>query len=585
MECNLLPKIIPSSPSICRWILVLSLTYWSIQTSTKLVCAFRMPAKSKNIASRITHVDSSRITTIHYPQSHNGPTPAMIATSLSATIAIEKGSSSALGDDDDNNDDEEDTDEDDDMGFGDDNMLLLIQEDEDEQAQIEEISRDIQQQPAGRRRKKKGSNSAMRDPQFLRKRTSDLVKASNEMMQKAQYLQAEDIDCIMPTYAESSLSGDSMSASTVPYTADDYDCANLKGIIGKNMKVERKTFHFLLDAWAFSNEDDSAEKAIQLLECMEQSCGRISSVSATPLMNESLLFLEPDVRSYTKTMNAIARCGAINAGVQAEVIFQRMKKYGIEPNSFTYTALIQAHANSGASIRAHELLQILIQRFELEYQEHERGHNNIHNTFVTQSLSSPLGSTTLLQPTAKAFQAVMSAYSKAGQPENVEIVVSQIEKLYDKYSDTLFGSTTAFRPNHFHYNTLISAWANSQETYGAERAEYVLERMKKYVQPTTVSYNAVIDAYAKFGLADKAEALLRTMLDNDGSSAPKPNTRSFNSVMNAWAKSKHIDNALNAELILDLMEKRYEQGDGNVRPDVHSFCTVINGKLFSGILL
>ena len=46
----------------------------------------------------------------------------------------------------------------------------------------------------------------------------------------------------------------------------------------------------------------------------------------------------------------------------------------------------------------------------------------------------------------------------------------------------------------------------------------------------------------------------------------------------AWAKSRDADAALNAEDLLELMEKRYEEGDKDVRPDVHSFCTVINGE-------
>jgi len=130
------------------------------------------------------------------------------------------------------------------------------------------------------------------------------------------------------------------------------------------------------------------------------------------------------------------------------------------------------------------------------------------------------------------------------------------------------------KPNAYNYNALISAWAAAGN---AETAKQVLERMQRVVKPTVVSFNAVIDAYAKAGQAQAAEELLRHMMDDDDS-LPSPNTRSFNSVINAWAKSGEEGAATHAEELLDLMEKGYEEGNNDVRPDVHSFCTVINGE-------
>ena len=49
-------------------------------------------------------------------------------------------------------------------------------------------------------------------------------------------------------------------------------------------------------------------------------------------------------------------------------------------------------------------------------------------------------------------------------------------------------------------------------------------------------------------------------------------------MINAYAKSRDADAAIKAQDMLDLMEKLHEQGNEEIRPDVHSFCTVINGK-------
>jgi hypothetical protein len=61
----------------------------------------------------------------------------------------------------------------------------------------------------------------------------------------------------------------------------------------------------------------------------------------------------------------------------------------------------------------------------------------------------------------------------------------------------------------------------------------------------------------------------------------KPNTRSFNSVINAWAKSPREDGAQHAQDLFDFMNGLYQNAaNKSLRPDVHTFCTVINGTLF-----
>ena len=151
-----------------------------------------------------------------------------------------------------------------------------------------------------RSKSKKGvGNTAMHDPEFLRKRTADLLRI----------------------------------------TALEH--GKQATVVGKHMKVDKKTFHFLLDAWAFSGEIDAADQALKLLDRMEDLGGT----------------LQPDVRSYTKTINAIGRVAAFDAGERADQLLATMKQLydenrssnthlaeQIKPNSYTYTAVVQAHA-------------------------------------------------------------------------------------------------------------------------------------------------------------------------------------------------------------------------------------------------
>ena len=309
-----------------------------------------------------------------------------------------------------------------------------------------------------------------------------------------------------------------------------------------NMKVDRKTFHFLLDAWAFSGEPDAAGQAERLVQRMEE-----------------LPQLQPDVRTYTKLINAIRRSSS-QPGSQADDILQKMKYLAdtsnptARPNSYTYTAVVEAHSRDGNAQRCAELVQDMV----AQYQAGDES----------------------LQPTARAFHAAISAFAREGQAVEAETLFDQMEQLYRS-------GVEAAKPTAVNYNSLISAWANGES---ARQAEQVLARMEEAyrngneaAKPTTVSFNAVIDAYTKSGedgAAEKAEQVLRYMeeLYETGTNLDaKPNVRSFNSVINAWAKSREENAAWKAQDMLDLMEKLYEQGNLEVRPDAHSFCTVING--------
>jgi hypothetical protein len=77
------------------------------------------------------------------------------------------------------------------------------------------------------------------------------------------------------------------------------------------MKIDKKTFNWLIDSWAFSGELDAPDKAHALLTRME-----VLDSSSTHGS------IRPDVRSYTKVINAISRSGRADAGDMADKILQ-----------------------------------------------------------------------------------------------------------------------------------------------------------------------------------------------------------------------------------------------------------------------
>lgn len=375
----------------------------------------------------------------------------------------------------------------------------------------------------GKRRPQR-NNVAMGDTAFLRKRTTDLLRVT---------------------------SGEFLSNTS------DME-SNHNNSLSRRMKVGRKTFNFLIDAWAFSGELDAADHALRLLERMEflQDCSPDFISSA------------PDVRSYTKVINAISRSARPDAGDIAEEILNKMEylyssgaNLSAKPNTFTYTTVIEAYANSGSegsAEKAEAILDRMIARFQAG------------DTDVT--------------PTARSFNAAITAYGKCGGSGAAQ----RAEEIFHRMDAIYMSGIEEAKPSTFNYNALITALANSGEEGSAQRAAEVLERMEQCYasgdldcRPTTVSFNAVIDAYAKSGeehSASRAEQVLRHMEDlYESGEEVRPNTRSFNSVLNAYAKSGEETGALKAQDLLDFMSSLYERGNEAVRPDVHSYCTVING--------
>jgi hypothetical protein len=319
------------------------------------------------------------------------------------------------------------------------------------------------------------------------------------------------------------------------------------------MKIDKKTFDWLVDAWAYSGQSDSSDIALALLNRMEELSN--SAEKTTPKAK----LVSPDSKTYTKVLNAIARSGKADAGAQAERLLNEMIDNGLRPNTLTYTYVIDAHSRS-ASPESPMNAQRLVEQME------------------TLRASGD----TEVKPTSRAWNSVIKSWSSQGDASKASACLDIMESLADNTGND------DVRPNSYNCNAVISAWAKSGEPMAASKAEKILEKMERMYassgeerfQPTTETYNAIIDAWAKSGQIDapnRAELLLGYMMElyeTGHNTAAKPNVRSFNSVMNAWAKSADVYAPEKAADILRRMEDL--RGDLRVKPDATSFATAIN---------
>jgi len=327
----------------------------------------------------------------------------------------------------------------------------------------------------------------------------------------------------------------------------------------KYKKADRRTFHWLMDSWAFSGELEGADKALSLLRRMEA-------------IADTHPHLAPDVRSYSKLINAYAKSGRKDAGDKAHSILSAMLQHpqiqhstttnnNTTPNTFLYTSVLEAYANSPSSPTAAPNAESLLYQML-----------SLHSTSPELTIN----------PTPRSFNAVINAWGRSPLPDSAHRAEAFLDAMESLPSSTI-------PPNTINYNSVINAWANSGKDDAPKRTEHLLRRMQsRYregdpsVKPDFISYNACIDTWAKSGAefaGRRAEEILKEMEELFASGENddvKPNTRSYNAVMNAYAKSRDKDGAMMAQRLLERMEEEYAGGNGDVKPDFFSFATVIN---------
>jgi hypothetical protein len=112
----------------------------------------------------------------------------------------------------------------------------------------------------------------------------------------------------------------------------------------------------------------------------------------------------------------------------------------------------------------------------------------------------------------------------------------------------------------------------------AERATNLLlemERSNKIALAAT-SYNSVLDAWAKSRVNDAPQAcerLLKRMLDN---TTIKPDTISYNAVLEAWQGSKSPNALERIDKIYRHLQQEYKQGNVNIKPTIRTANSVIS---------
>lgn len=158
----------------------------------------------------------------------------------------------------------------------------------------------------------------------------------------------------------------------------------------------------------------------------------------------------------------------------------------------------------------------------------------------------------------------LDSLAKSGAAPRAQELLQRIEALYEE-------GYYQVAPDVVSYNSVLNAWARSPSEPVERAVELFQKQVNSHVRPTLVTYNTLILAFSKRGQAEDAENILRFLLEEAGDI--RPDTISFNSVLYALAVQ---GDGVAAESLLKEMMQRAADGDVHVKADTISFNTVLH---------
>ena len=194
--------------------------------------------------------------------------------------------------------------------------------------------------------------------------------------------------------------------------------------------------------------------------------------------------------------------------------------------------------------------------------EHKpREAHNLLRRRVEQSLSSQLS----FKPLVSSFTTIINGYAKTYQPENALQIVQWMLSTHP------INSAQIPPPNVSCFNALLHAYAMAGGEDAGFKSEQTLEWMEHIcesdrldVKPNSTSYNTCINAWARSNHPEapiRAENILWHLVDlGESGSQIQPSENAFTSVMNAWVNCINTKTAMNEDIIdrilkiLNLME-------------------------------
>lgn len=245
----------------------------------------------------------------------------------------------------------------------------------------------------------------------------------------------------------------------------------------------------------------------------------------------------PNESAYTYVLNSIADSGEADAGVEAEQLLNHMNQTAGVVKTLHYTVTIKAWMRQESRQGAEQAEELL---------------DKMH-----------------VQPDIFTYGSVLNAWAVSGMREyGAERADATMQKLRDD---------PKVEPNEYAFNANMNAWSRSGTPKACDRAEALMEEMlERDLKTTWFTYNIYLHSLSGHGcvpgVAQKAEGTLLMMLkeSRNGNRDLQPNRFTYNSVIDAWARSRDEVAPSHAFRVLQLLLQ-----DQKANPDAFSFNQVL----------
>ena len=324
------------------------------------------------------------------------------------------------------------------------------------------------------------------------------------------------------------------------------------------------------------------------------------------LMNE-------DVEKLIQAANYTEAIHKAEENIQRlEDMYQKEKdndcKYLYKPTTHNWNMLIRAHGKSNAKDAPLQAEQILNQLKRAYYTDSTTTCTDRGNSTVISTTTQDQNHLNILKPSVISYTEVIDSYAKSNLHNSAEKAETLLYEMLEQAEreDGTYDEDVA--PTSITCDAVLNAWARRGTIEGAERAEQILERMeyirtkgkRAKIQPTSYSFATVISAWAKAAKIGetqsgvRAQHILKRMmefrkeiLDQEGPDSEyakllKPDSVVYNSVLDAWARTRTPIAGTKADELLFEMEERIRMGDHDSSPDTITYNSVINCHASSG---
>jgi hypothetical protein len=373
-----------------------------------------------------------------------------------------------------------------------------------------------------------------------------------------------------------------------------------------------KSFNIVINCWAKSRAHDAGDKAEQIFRRMEafhnEQNGRFQVVDGRGDGYESAA---PNVRTLTGVVAAWESSGQSIASKRiltilehAVLSYRLTPETAIELDVVVFDTVIHALARSEPNRRGAERAEYVLRMLEeLNATRRRTATDDEHALAPTSKTYSMVlhawsqceslerrGDAAQraedilaymvklyrkgldVKPSNKSFTTCIAAWARCQDiPNAPERAERLLEILLDLYKET---REPCLKPDTTAGNAVITAWSRSRRADAPRRTEMALAKLKEFASPDLISYNSLLHSYSVVGDAKAASDLLEWLEDQ-----PEilPDVVSYNCVLHAFAKKGSLEAAVQAEDLLERMERlATSKGRTNVKPNTVTYTSVIN---------